>query len=368
MAETLTQQDVQRLLRDPSPDMRAELAVKLAGQFDLVRLSPSERTLAEDIVRIMARDVALRVRAALAESLRRSPGIPHDVALTLARDVEEVALPFIEVTSVLTDEDLIEIVRSGSARKQEAIAKRGDISESVSDALVDAGSERAVATLMGNPGARVSEGAMGRALDRFPHSEIVHTPLVNRARLPVTVAERLVTLVSEQLRERLVATQELPVDLATDIILQSRERAICRLAGEAEGSDLIRLVGQLGDGGRLTPSLLLRALCMGDLPFFEAAMAHLASVPIANARMLIHDEGRLGLRSLFRKARLPENIYPAIRVAVDVARETEFDGGERDLERYRRRMLQRILTQFDKMAGADLDFLLNKLSDLAPAV
>lgn len=364
MSDTLSQQDVLRLLQDPSPQTRADMAGKVAGQFSGKHLSASERVLAEDIVRIMAKDVAVRVRAALSDSLKTSTSIPRDVALTLARDVEEVALPFIEVSALLSETDLMEIVHTGSEQKQTAVAKRPDVTEKVADALVDKGAEQAVAALMANEEAAVTPTAMDRALDRFPGSETVQGPLINRSKLPVTVAERLVTMVSEQLRQQLVSRHDLPADFAADIILQSRERATYALVGEAGEDELERLVDQLARGGRLTPSLLLRALCVGDLPFFEVAMGRLAGVPAANARLLIHDAGRLGLRSLCEKASLPGHLYPAVRVAVDVARETEFDGGDQDLERHRRRMLERILTQFEEMASEDLNYLLRKLSDL----
>lgn len=367
MADTLTQQDVQNLLLDPSPENRAAMAAKLGKSFDGQELSTSERVLAEDIVRIMAKDVAAKVRAALAESLKASATLPRDVALMLARDVESVSLPFIEVSSVLTEEDLIEIIRSGSSQKQTAVARRPDVTEGVAEELAERGDEAAVAALMSNEAAPVTARAMGRALDRFPASESVQAPLVNRAKLPVTVAERLVALVSEQLRERLVAKHELPSDIAADLVLQTRERATYGLVGGAGERDLERLVEQLRVSGRLSPSLLLRALCMGDLPFFEVALAQLGRIPVVNARMLIHDAGQLGLKSLSERAGIPAKLYPAIRIAVDVARETEFDGGDHDLERHRRRMLERILTQVEEMAGEDLDYLLNKLSDLTLA-
>ncbi len=366
MSENLTPGDVQRLLNDSSPETRAEMAAKVAGQFGAAGLTASERVLAEDIVRIMAKDVAVRVRSALSQSLKTNPHIPHDVAVSLARDIEEIALPFIEVSTVLTDADLIEIVKSGSAEKQTAVARRPAVSEGVADMLVEKGAETAVAALMANEGAEVSAKAMGRALDRFPTSVAIQTPLVNRAKLPVTVAERLVAMVSEKLRDQLVAKHELPLDLATDIVLQSRERATYALVGGAGENELMALVEQLRHGGRLTPSLILRSLCLGDLPFFEAAMASMAQIPVTNARLLIHDAGRQGLKPLAEKAGLPPTLYPAMRVAVDVAHETDFDGGDQDIERHRRRMLERILTQFEEIGGEDLNYLLAKLSDLQP--
>ena len=107
---------------------------------------------------------------------------------------------------------------------------------------------------------------------------------------------------------------------------------------------------------------------MGDLDFFEASIAELAAVPLENARALIQDPGKLGIKAAFDKAALPQTHFPAARAAVDVIREMEYDGGANDRERYSRRMLERILTQYDdlgvEMEANDLDYLLKKMDEL----
>ncbi|WP_207477701.1 DUF2336 domain-containing protein [Arenibaculum pallidiluteum] len=365
MTEHLSKHDVERLLKDPSPQTRAELAAKVAGQLELSEMSASERDLAQSIVRLMARDAALRVREALADNLKSSTALPRDVALLLARDVESVALPILEASLVLTETDLVDLVRSGNISKQTAIARRHEVPAAVADALIDHGAEGAVAALVANEGAEIGERSLVKVIDRFGASPSVQEPLVHRRKLPVTVSERLVALVSDRLRDYLVTHHELPATMASDLVLKSRERATATLfAGDAEDGDVERLVAQLHANGRLTPSLMLRALCMGDVAFIEASLSLLARVPLSNARLLIHDAGTLGMKSIYDKAGLPPGLLPAIRVALNVARETDFDGEPGDLERHRRRMIERILTQYEDMGSEDLDYLLDKLSDM----
>src|SRR5581483_3368274 len=110
-----------------------------------------------------------------------------------------------------------------------------------------------------------------------------------------TVAERLVVMVSEKLREHLLTHHALPAALASDVVLQSRERATLGLSAQASRHELGRLVRQMQRHHRLTPSLILRALCMGDLAFFETALAVRARVPAENAQVLVHDAGGKGL-------------------------------------------------------------------------
>jgi uncharacterized protein (DUF2336 family) len=364
MASSLTQADVARLLTEPSAVVRAEVAQKVACEIDSTLLTEAERQIAHDIIRAMTKDVELAVRRALSDSLRSARHLPHDVALRLAHDVEAVALPILSDSPALTDTDLVDLIHDGSVRKQEAIAGRADISEQVADALVTAGSESAVAVLMGNLRARIAATTLDTAIDRFGGSEQIKACMVHRVDLPVTIAERLVVMVSEQLQSYLVSHHELPVSIATDIVLQSRERATLHLSLGSSEQDLEKLVRQMHRNQRLTPLLVLRALCLGDLAFFEMALAVMAKVPLTNARILVHDAGPNGLASLYERAGMPMRLLPAVRVAMEVVRGTEFDGGDRDRERYRSRVITRILTQFEDLPQDDLDYLVAKLSDV----
>jgi len=364
----LTTKDVEALLHNPSAEKRAETAAKLAGQLKTGELSQSERDIASDIFRIMVKDAEVRVRKALSDNVKDNPDLPHDVARALADDVETVALPILNFSQVLTDDDLIEIIESQGEEKLEAIAKRETVHEAVSEALVDKGSEKVVETLVSNAGAELDEDDFMKVVDKFGGKEGIQKAMVDRAILPVTVSEKLVALVSENLKQTLVERHELSADKATDLVLSSRERATIGLSADSSEDDVEKLVHQLNKNGRLTSSICLRALCMGDLVFFEAALSELIKLPLVNARELIHDGGQLGLKAIYQKAGLPAKYYPAARAAVDVARETGYDGEANDRERYSRRVLERVLTQYDdlgvELADEDLAYLLEKLDHL----
>ena len=365
---TLTEQDVAQLLADPSGRARAETAGKIAAGFNTGDLTAEERQLAEEIFRLMVQDAEVRVREALAHSLKENPGVPHDVAVSLAKDVASVAMPVLQFSEALSDEDLVELVRGQDADKQVAIAQRTAVSESVSEALVETQNEDAVTALVSNQGADISEKSLQKVVGDFGDREGIQSAMIRRPKLPVAVSERLVTMVSEGMKEELVKHQELPASLATDLILQSRERATISLSSGSSDDELTSLVKQLNDNGRLTPSIILRGLCMGDINFFEASLAELLGISLFNARMLIHDSGKLGLQAAFEKAGLPISHYPAARAAIDVARETDYDGGENDRERYARRMIERVLTQYGDLGvdfdSDDLEYLLTKMGQL----
>jgi uncharacterized protein (DUF2336 family) len=361
MTSSLSKADVARLLTEKSAPARAAVAEKLALTIESTDLTAEERQIAEDIVRSLAQDVAVAVRHALSHSLRRAAHLPRDVALRLANDLEDVALPIVADSPVLLEADLIEIVRTGSPRKQVVVASRPDVSESVAEALISTATEPAVMTLMDNADARIATSSFGKALDRFADSDGVKERMVKRAVLPATITERLVVMVSDQLQHYLVTYHELPAEQASDIVLQARDRVTLNLSNGCSDAELLALTAQMQRQGRLTAQLVWRSLSLGDMAFFEAAMAALAQVPIENARRLIHDAGPNGLASLYEKAGLPARLLPAVRAALEVLREVSFDGGERDHERYRARVITRILTQFEDFPAEELDYMLTKL-------
>jgi uncharacterized protein (DUF2336 family) len=365
---TLSEEDVRKLLSNPSGTTRAETAAKIANDFFRGEFGARERALAEEIFRLLLHDAEVRVREALAHNLKQSSLLPHDIALALARDVASVAVPVLQFSEILTEEDLLELIGGHDSVKQAAIARRTLVPERVSEALVETCDETVVRTLVENRGAAINESSLQMVLATLGDREAVQTAMVNRPKLPVTVVERLVAVVSEKLREQLLSKYDLPADLTSDLILQSRERATVVLSTETDEDGVERLVRQLLENRRLTPSIVLRALCMGDMRFFEAAMSELVGLPLVNVRQLIHDSGRLGLKALFDRSGLPQSFFPAVRAAIDVARETAYDGGENDRERYSRRMLERVLTQYGDLGvtfdANDLEYLLAKMASL----
>ena len=171
---------------------------------------------------------------------------------------------------------------------------------------------------------------------------------------------------SDSLKQYLVTHHELSPEMASDLLLESRERAVVRLLqADDKSPDVAELVEQMDINGRLTASILLRALCTGDLNFFEAAIAHKAKVQLNNARVLIHDDGDLGMKALYEKASLPKRLYPAFRSAIDIAKISEAERSDKGPDWRSRLIMERILTQFEDVVdfdSDDVDYLLGRLA------
>lgn len=358
----LTEQDIHRLMKGESPEQRASVAHRLCRRIALDVLSDAEKDYAREIIRILADDAADLVRRTLSITLRSSPVLPREVALKLARDIEAVAIPILQESPVFSDDDLIELVLSVTAAKQAAIAGRDGVSITLTEIISEHGAVEAVQALAANQTAEWSNKAFDDTLRRFGHDEIVQAGLIRREFIPVHIAEKMVSLVSGELFDVLVNRHELPAQLAIELASGARERATIDLVEQAgRTNDLPRFVSQLNLNGRLTHSLIMRALCCGQMPFVEHALAELSGVAHQRVWLMIHDAGPLGLQAVFDHAGLPRKMLPAFKAAVNVYHETEHDGGPNDRARFRARMIERVLTQFQAIPKDDLDYLLDKL-------
>lgn len=319
--ETLTPESVERLRRGSPTPVRAQTAASVAALFAGGNLSETERQYAVEILDALTRDAERQVREAVSAHVKHCPYLPASIARALAEDVESVALPIIRYSAVLAESDLILLVRDGSPAKRLAVAGRPVVSATVADALVETRDKRVVGALLQNKGADIAEPSYRKVLDHFDGDEAIQALLVARSDLPIGIVERLITCVSEALREALVAQHRLPPELVVSLTAHGRERALARAIDTVETlQEAERLARYLHRSGSLTPTLMLRFLCRGELTLFAGCVATLAGVPAANAHTLILDRGE-GFRSLYEKAELPFELFLVFRVALERVRE-----------------------------------------------
>ncbi len=309
--------ELDRLKKESSPDARAVLAGTISHDYVTGIYSPSESLLALEIMRILARDAAVIVRRALSDQLLQSLDLPRDIALKIASDVKEVSIPFLERSWALSEEDLVELTRATEeVEKLLAIAKRESVSFDLSAALIKKCIDKVTHTVFSNRGALIREEDIAAHLPGLARNETLLEALVKRGGLSLRMAEKLFDVASDKMKASLARTYGLSVQVADNVVASARDSGTLDLTENVSETDVEELVDQLYKRDRLTFPTLLRALCKGDLRFFEIALARLADIPIINARILMLDPGDMGFRSLYQTAGLPENFYEAVNKAV----------------------------------------------------
>jgi uncharacterized protein (DUF2336 family) len=270
------------LARDEDHEVRSDLVGKVAQLLPELndRGQKQAQHFLVDTLEILARDQTTRVRRVLAETLKDMAAAPSSVIRSLAEDAEEVvACPVLQFSPLLDDQDLLEIIDSGCASgKLEAISRRESLAAPVADAIAATEDEPAVAALLSNESAQIREETLDQLIDKAPNVMAWHEPLVERSGLPSQAVRKLAGFVAEALLGRLQARAGLD-EATADLVAEELRR---RLEGGNGGADseeaVAEKVAAMQAAGKLTEDALLEAVTRGERGFVRHAFARLAGL------------------------------------------------------------------------------------------
>lgn len=276
-------------------------------------LSDRERALMGDILRKLIGDVERSVRKELAERLANSSFAPHDLMVSLANDEIEVAHSVLFTSRVLEDIDLVEIIKQRTQAHQLAIAMRKNISEDVSQALVDTGDTDVITTLLKNDDAAISRSLMEYLVAESKRVDTFQNPLVSRHDLPPDLARKMYWWVSAAVRAHIVENFKIDPTSLDDAIEDSIEVVIKAEEVEADlPSEAQNFARQMAKRGRISEEFLLQTLRQGEVSLFEACFATATDVNPRLTRRLLYEPGGEGLAVACRAAKFTRSTFAAI--------------------------------------------------------
>tara|TARA_X000000950_G_scaffold280822_1_gene376268 strand:+ start:13753 stop:14709 length:957 start_codon:yes stop_codon:yes gene_type:complete len=240
----------------------------------------------DEVVGAVVKDMQASVRAELSEKLAESKSPVNATLRRFAMDDDiNVARPILERSTMLSDEDLIEIVTTRTQEHMLAISKRAGVSEKVSGAIVDHGTETVIASLLENHTARIGRDSLEKVADKAQTSTLLQKSFVGREDVPLDLLNELVMVVEKDLRDEImnrfegVSEAELNAALARSRRLvrqnfgkQSREQK----AAEAHIDKLQKI-------DTLTVGHLHRFLQANEIPHFCESLNRLSGIGYQSA-------------------------------------------------------------------------------------
>jgi uncharacterized protein (DUF2336 family) len=289
-------------------------------------------------------------KLALAEIFADSAAAPRHIVTALAADQTSVAVTVLTRSPLLVDAELIDFVDGGAPPLQMAIAMRPGLSAAVGAALAESGGREACLALLGNKSAAVN-GTFARIAERFGTDAGIRAALLARPDLPPAVHQTLVRQVADALGATVRAKSWLSEARATAVTREATDRATIAIAANSKPAALPSLIEHLRATGQLTTALMLRAVCAGNLDFFQAALAALAGVPLGRVVNLVASHRLGALRAIYGKAGLSSLAFDAFAAALGIW--AEVSAGEADGIRARAPsdVADSILTRYAALKG-----------------
>ena len=279
--------------------------------FGTPERTPVEQDLYGAVLGDLTRAMEDEVRAEIARRFAHASDAPRQLVRQLAEDELAVAEPVLTHSPVLTDADLIHVIKNRGQDHMRAVSRRETVTEAVSDAIVEHGDDATLHALLSNEGARLSRAASETAVDRAKANPDLHEATVNRAALPIDLLNEMYFVVEERLRSKILEENS---RLSPEELEQALAAGRARVATD-DGSlppdyaESLAYVEELKAASQLTPAVLARFLRSGSRTCFLIALSQLADIDFHTARNIVERRELDALAVVCRAADLDKALF-----------------------------------------------------------
>ena len=303
------------LARDRSAPARRALveAVTEIPQAVDEKTSQRERKLMFDILRRLVHEAEMVVRRTISLRLSEMEDAPRDLVRLMANDKIEIAYPILTKSGVLEDSDLAEVIEHRTFEHQLAVAIRSNISEMVSDTLVDTGDTNVIKCLLQNSTSQISRATMEYLVEQSEREDTFREPLVRRQDLGRDLAEKMFLWVSQSLRDVIVDDWDFDVRTVERLITDAGQRGWKDTdTAEERQSKAQELAESLDEQGLLSQESMMRILRNGDVALFIAMFSRITRLDDAFVKRIIFDPGGRALAAACISADIDEEGFRLI--------------------------------------------------------
>jgi uncharacterized protein (DUF2336 family) len=271
--------ELKSLAEERSSEKRLDLLRKIADLF-FARIdehSEAEASLFNEVIERVVNQISREGRIEAATDLATLPGFPTPVVRKFAHDSDiEIARPVLRSALGLTERDLVEIARKASDAHLDAIAGRAQLSEAVTDVLVDRGSREVMCTVSANHGAAFSEFGMGKLISRARDDDVLQGILVERSDLSQRAIDQLSAIVSEALAIKLAERGYELAGRVPDHIARDASAAFARAVHERDRNSVAaeRIITEFGAGRMTLEEAVLGVIKCEQMLAVAALLSH----------------------------------------------------------------------------------------------
>ncbi|MDY0030133.1 MAG: DUF2336 domain-containing protein [Pseudobdellovibrionaceae bacterium] len=306
-------------VKDKNEDIRLLLAERLSKLLPDLSVDKKGKLYkyVVEALSVLALDEVIKIRVALASSLKDYADAPPDVIKKLARDIErQVSEPILRYCIALPDEELLDILTSAPQDwVVEAIANRPGVSQPVSGAVLQTGNIHAGQSLMQNAGADISLDDLKLIVEKARDYPEWQKPIAMRKNLPDEIVKELCGFVEESLKTLLIET----TNLSDEAMIEVTSSVVRRVEFSDRKKEKVqdRVLRFLKEG-RLDDETIQDALSVRDNEFVMCALAALIGTTTQNIRDAIQLRSAKAVLAISWQAGL--SMRTALRLEQELAR------------------------------------------------
>jgi len=336
---------IRKALQGQTAEMRANAVQKICRDIRTADMTDAERDFATKLMERICVDVSDLVRRALSVTLQSSQNLPRHIAVSLIEDIDSIAIPILASSPVLTDNDLVSVLKSKAADKIRAIAQRKTLSLHISHAIVSFGDSVATARVAANDGALISPETAQVIADLYVDNDLIREAALSRHDMPPLVITKLIERSTEKIGVNLKTYPGMTDSRADKIVRDTQERAQSYVIGEGWPEGRLRdYTRALDKSGKLTPRLILRSAGRGDLRFVTTGLSILAGQSLEKTRLMLLSSSGLGAKAVALRARFTNPQIEILTACIQVYLSVEAENRAQTPAKFQLLVAERILS------------------------
>jgi uncharacterized protein (DUF2336 family) len=319
--------EVETALHGASSEKRTDILRRVTDLF-VASSDTSDETQAQLFDGVMGQlisHVESRAAAELSHRLATMANAPAGTVRRLANhDDVEVAAPVLTRSRRLTDGDIIEIAKLKSQAHLMKIAARPQLSETVTDVLVEHGNAMVANELAVNRGAQFSKLGMAKLVMRADGDDRLSQSIATRNDIPPRLFQQLVAQATDVVRKKLLA--DAPPERQNEITQILSDIAAQVAPKRASNPSMIvaqQTMTAMSQDTELFHTKLLEFANEKRVPETIAGLAVLSQLPNEEIDQLFYSANELGMVVLCRSLGLDWHRTGVIISATPVAQKYE---------------------------------------------
>jgi uncharacterized protein (DUF2336 family) len=288
--------------------------------------------------------------APVADELVTVPDLAADLLFCIVAGEDSLALPFLKETQALSPWHMLAILRVGDEARQCTLASRADLTAEAAAQIIKSAALPVVLALMDNEAIEIEPRDHQSLYQRLGQSEVLVERLLALPNLSPDIRIIQAKRASTRMRQLMAERAWLPAADAAALITDAEDQAILEVLTALETADLLKAMQFMAGKNLLTPALIIRAACQGELRVVEGALAHLSGHSPERVSALA---SRGGMKALANKCGLPPACRGLLCAYAAVITEAREEGIKLGRQGFGRRLLEALMTRFDDLSPED---------------
>ncbi|MBI1301006.1 MAG: DUF2336 domain-containing protein [Alphaproteobacteria bacterium] len=299
------------LAKDKTSDARAQLSRKISSILEN-ELTLRESEMVADVLIALIVQAEKDLRKTIAQQLSVMDNVPLRLILQLANDEIDVATPILEKSKVLSDYDLIFIIKSKPAAYWQAIAARHSMTDPVLNALAETRDFNTALVLAKNQNIHLTEEALTILSDLAQESDVLAVPLLKRDDVTADIAEKLYEFVGEEIKQY-ISENFFALDLTA--VNEVVDRSVAEFKQPARATEfmpddyMIKAAETFKSKGGLDVRLMIETLRRGHMRSFVAQLSVYADLPVHVIAEILTQTSGQGLAIIARAYDISRNDF-----------------------------------------------------------